>query len=273
LDFFHDWSTQAIEARLALAHDAEDTWTHRLNFWAGFELSGTNGARPFVGERDSVTAMIIGEDVAALVRRIHELGPEFWNLDFETSAAIHYLVTHGRTDVIVRAFDATRTRTDVNLADLAHPELIVALRRAGRTADADRLFQELRRKYRRQRGLSAGRMAGFIATERALAGDRAGALAALERVQSEHEMFLWNQYDHPYSYLPFQVLASEPRFIALARSFDEKLVREQKEALAASRRLRIQLPYQVRIGNPYLSAPAGLRAKAVYRNVKRLSYS
>ena len=261
LDFFHDWSTQAVEAAIALREDPDDTWTHRLNFWAGFELGGIDGARPFVGERDSITAMIIGDDVDALTRRISELGPDFWNLDFETSAAIHYLVTHGRTDVVVHAFDATRDHKDMRLSDLAHPELIAALQKAGRRSDAQRLLQELGRKYRKQRGLSEGRMAGFRATELALSGDRVGALAALERVQAEREMFLWNQYDHPYSYLPFQSLASEPRFVALARSFDEKLAREQKEALAEAKQRGLRLPYAVRPGNPYPSAP-GVRSSS-----------
>jgi hypothetical protein len=184
------------------------------------------------------------------------LGSEFWNLDFETSAAIHYLVTHGRTDVVVRAFDATRNHRDVRPADLAHPELIVALREAGRISDAERVFQELRRKYRRQRGLSAGRMAGFMATELALAGNKAGALSALETVQAEHEMFLWNQFDHPYSYLPFRTLVSEPRFIALVRAFDQKLTKEQQEALRDASRRRIALPYSIRIGIPYRGWPS-----------------
>ena len=220
--------------------------------------------------------MIIDDDLDALIRRTMDLGPEFWNLDFETSAAIHYLVTRGRTDVVVRAFDSARNRGDVGSTDLLHPELIVALRKAGRNADADRLLRALRRKYQRQRGLSVGRMAGFVATERALSGDKAAALAALERVQAEHEFFLWNQFDHAYSYLPFRVLASEPRFLALVRAFDAKIIREQKEALARARRLGIRLPYAIRIGNPYQSSPIGhgqLDADAWKATVKRSGYA
>ena len=60
-------------------------------------------AAPY-GRPGSMTRLILSDDFPAVVKRMNQLDDEFWSLEYETGATLHYLLTKGRADLVVAAF-------------------------------------------------------------------------------------------------------------------------------------------------------------------------
>jgi len=92
---------------------------------------------------DPMTTAILKGDNARFVAEAKALGPDFWDrANFWGSARLLLLMGHARD--LIEIYDRSKPaiqRGHLDIDTVAVPELIVALRQARRTAEADRLLQ------------------------------------------------------------------------------------------------------------------------------------
>jgi TolB-like protein/DNA-binding SARP family transcriptional activator len=168
---------------------------------------------------DSIAAAALNSDWRGLARAASSIGPEYWNISkFWNSASL--LVQSGEGDAVVAMYDRDRSLVGtgaVNAEDIASPATIVALRRAGRSSDADRLLAQMRSidAAMPNRGLLGAdkEVRGLMIA--ALSGDRDTAIRGLDEISRRDPLMLAYIPAAALRYDPaFAPLASDPRFLA-----------------------------------------------------------
>lgn len=231
-----DISTGYAAAREMLRLQPRHEQARRIMMWFRIYIGDRTGAVQ-LSSPDSVTAIILRDDLGSLIRKTKELGSDFWSLDWETDDASNYLVRRGRPDVLVGLFETARASSrgrepQISAIDSA---VIVALRRAGKNREADTLIGDVER-YVDRSGLPAGVAAWAQADLLLTRGRKEEALAKLEQAQRDN---WWNVQS---SVVPledrvvFDSVRDHPRFQALIRNYYANIAREKRELAAELKR-------------------------------------
>ncbi|GAA4739885.1 hypothetical protein GCM10023264_01060 [Sphingomonas daechungensis] len=177
---------------------------------------------------DPMTIAILNGNLEKVVAEAKALGPDFWDrANFWGSARL--LLLMGRGSDLVEIYDRTRPAIQagqVDITSVAVPELVLALQRAGRTADANRLLATYAQNTSQlpQAGLGGAIRTVNEANIAALSGRRDEALAKLDELSRKSPLSL-NQ-------VPPISLLKNPLFASL--NGDQRLA-------AADERLRAAL--------------------------------
>ena len=160
---------------------------------------------------DSVAAAALSSDWAALARAATSLGPEYWNISKFWNAD-RRLVESGHGDAIVAMYDRDRglvATGAVNAEDMATPATIIALRRAGRSSDADRLLRQMKAIHDAMpdRGLLGADKTIRGVMIASLSGDHEGAIRGLDELSRRDPLML--------AYIPAAALRYDPAFAPL----------------------------------------------------------
>jgi len=173
---------------------------------------------------------------------------EYWKVVTIAEIASPLLLEQHRSRELVRLFDSSFAAPEAfyaidqaNRAYLQAPLVALALREAGRNADADRLLAmaDARLSSALRRPAVPGDILAMLARVRAVQGRRAEALELLDRAAAMG----WPIGYHPYpdllgpqlaDDLAFRTIAREPRFRRIAGAYAALLARERREVLAGS---------------------------------------
>jgi len=191
----------------------------RLNLGSVLAVMGENrAAARFI--YDGLGNAAISGNWTALAKSAEAMGAQYWDqYDFWNAAGL--MINTGHADTIVRLYDSARPLVAsgrMSLDRVAQPEAIIALRRARRTADADRLLAQFQREVDRlpDKGIMGDEKRfsrGIIA---ALAGNRDVAIRVLDLCSREKPFRLASIPAMALRYDPvFGWLASDPRFPAI----------------------------------------------------------
>lgn len=184
----------------------------RLDFAAVLAELGQRQQALELMKSDSIAAPVLSSDWSALDRSIRSMGPEYWSLSKFWNAG-DLSVESGHADRIVAMYDRDRglvASGAVNARDMVNPATIVALRRAGRSSDADQLLQQMKSiaaalPSRGELGDDKKIKGVLIA---ALNGDREAALRGLDDISRRQPLML--------AYIPATALRYDPTFAPLA---------------------------------------------------------
>jgi len=232
-----DLSTLYLATRESLRLRPNHEQARRSMMWFYIFVGDRSRALSYVSGADSVTAMILRDDLPALVRKVAALGTDFWSLNWETYDASDYLVRHGRSDLVADLFMRTRAATGGKdpQPTAIDSSVVLALRRAGKPQLAEELLGELERDLDR-----SGTPAAVAAQGRAdlllLRGEQEKALDLLETAQRAH---WWNVQP---SILPledrvvYDSVRDHPRFRAIVRTWYSNVNREKLELASELRR-------------------------------------
>jgi TolB-like protein len=192
----------------------------QLNFAATLAQLGQRQQAAQVMASDPVAHAALTGNWNALASATERLGAGFWNISgFWNSAGL--LVASGHSDAIVRFYDRDRflNAPEIRNSDnVAIPETIVALRRAGRNGDAEKLLKMLAdRKNRLPDSGLLGEEKNIGATAIAsLKGDRETAIRGLDEWSRHRPVELTPIPAMALRYDPvFSWLASDRRFPAI----------------------------------------------------------
>lgn len=192
----------------------------RLNLAATLAQLGERRRAASLMPDDSLATAAMQGDMQGLARAAEALGAGFWNQSGWWNSA-DLLVASGRSAEIVRFFDRDRPLATGQIEgndNVAVPDIIVALRKAGRNADAEKLLLVFRNRVRslpntgllgEEKSLGAGQIA-------ALSGDREAAIRSLDYwsrrnpIELTHIPAMALRYD-----AAFGSLADDPRFPAI----------------------------------------------------------
>jgi hypothetical protein len=148
------------------------------------------------------------------------MGAQFWDqYGFWNSAAL--LIGSGHSDTLVRLYDEARpliASKRLSIERVTQPETIIALRKAGRQADADRLLAQYRQDKDRlpDRGLLGEEKQFSIGVIAALTGNRDAAIRTLDEVSRRNPFRMVPIPAMALRYDPvFGRLANDPRFPAI----------------------------------------------------------
>jgi DNA-binding SARP family transcriptional activator/TolB-like protein/tetratricopeptide (TPR) repeat protein len=182
-----------------------------------------------LGERKKAFDLMKSDDVGAaalssnwpmLARAATTLGSEYWNISKFWNAG-NLLVQSGHGDVVVAMYDRDHglvASGAVNPRDMINPATVVALRRAGRSREADGLLQQMRSIYASfpDRGLLGidKSVKGILLA--ALSGDRERAIRGLDEISRRDPLTLTYNPAMALRYDPaLAPLSSDPRFPAI----------------------------------------------------------
>jgi tetratricopeptide (TPR) repeat protein len=206
----YDLAGQLRTTRL-LQKNYPDERTNRLNLAAVLaELGERRAAAELVAYDPVATAALTG-DWKALARDVRALGPAFWDRGGFWNAP-GLLVASGQSDSLANLYyrDLPLVRSGlIDIDDVARPEVIVALRRSGHVADANRLLAQYRQHLNHlpDVGLFAEEKRAGAAAIAEMTGDRETAIRRLD--QSTRET--------PYYYaIPAMALRYDPVFGSLS---------------------------------------------------------
>ena len=193
---------------------------NRLDFAAVLAELGERNQALELMTSDSIAAAVLSSNWPALARATNAMGPEYWDVaKFWDSGDL--LVQSGHGDMVVAMYDRDRGLVDrgaVNAREMANSATVVALRRAGRSQDANRLLEQMGSIYASfpDRGLLGvdKRIKGVLIA--ALSGDRETAIRRLDETTRRDPL--------TFAYIPAMALrydpalaplASDPRFVAI----------------------------------------------------------
>ena len=230
-----DISSGYAAARAMLRLQPRHEQARRLMMWFRIYIGDRTGASQ-LSSPDSVTAMILRDDLGSLIRKAKELGADFWSLDWETADASNYLVRRGRSDVLASLFESTRATSrgrepQISAIDSA---VILALRRAGKNREADTLIADVER-YVDRSGLPPGIAAWAKADLLLTRGRKEEALAKLEQAQRDNWWNLQSSVVPLEDRAAFHSVRNHPRFHAMIRNYYANIARERRELSAELR--------------------------------------
>jgi DNA-binding SARP family transcriptional activator len=200
-----------------------------------------------LGDRQSALAVLQPEDVLLRaiinrdlqqVERVARDSPSlFWHQELAMTRAGELLVANGQDKLLLQLLDArytdlARIREDLYDFIPPAPALIVALREAGRTTEADELIRIALERIEADiaDGVSSITWAFEHAQLLALAGDNAAALTQLEQLlQKRWPDLLVSPFVPVTDFVAFRALKSDPRMIALQQQLNARIqaAREQ----------------------------------------------
>ena len=196
----------------------------RLNYASALSLLGENRAAGKLIGYDRLGSAALTGDWNGLARTARSMGAQYWDqYSYWNSAAL--LIASGNSDVLVRLYDQARpliVDKRLSIERVTQPETIVALRRIGRNADADKLLSRYRQDQDRlpDRGLLGEQKRFSVAIIAALTGNRDAAVRGLDEMSRRKPFRLATIPAMALRYDPvFGWLATDPRFAAI----DERL--------------------------------------------------
>lgn len=192
----------------------------RLNLASALSLLGENHAAARLVGYDRLGVAALTSNWPALAQATEAMGAQYWDqYGFWNTASL--LIDTGHSDTIVKLYDAARPLVaagQMSADAVAQPETIIALRKAGRRAEADRLLAQLRaQKARLPSGGVLGDEKHFsVAVIAALTGDRETAIRGLDQASRQKPFRMASIPAMALRYDPvFGWLSNDPRFAAI----------------------------------------------------------
>jgi len=152
----------------------------------------------------------------------------------DTDAAAELLVSAGRGDELIRAYD--RAGRNVRSTDFSgYGPLIVALRETGRPGEANSLLNEFARGAREISRRGQTPFSSLLQAQIAgLRGECDGGIRILERQFREMNLeFLFDYLGEPFDQVAYRCMQRNPRFEALRAEKNRVVQRERREAIVA----------------------------------------
>jgi hypothetical protein len=254
-----DLSKAVIADRAWLSNRPEGTQARRLMMWLKIFLGDRKGALSDTSSPDTITAIILKDDLGDLLEKVSGLGADFWSLDWETLDASEYLYSHGRSDVLLTLYDQARAESggEQPTSYAISPPLILALRDAGRKPEADRLERERADITER---LARGVRPVVVALPRSeilfLRERDAEALELLELAQGDDWWNLQPSITRLEDRAIYRRVRKHPRFRAIMRDHYANIDRERRELAAELKRFASgpMDPERLIAANPYHSS-------------------
>lgn len=228
VEIFGDWSNSYVAALGGLEGAPPHDRASQPAMWSSLLLFGPAAALPYA-DPGSMTALLLQGDPAKVAAKATELGVEFWGLGYETTAAVHFLLQHGKQDVLLAAYDLGR-RLGLPAEALNFPEVAVALRAAGRSEEASAILKSFGTEVAQMQGLGPRRHALYWAMHRALQGRRDEAIRQLRSAKDGSWWAVSEVIDHPYNLAAFRPLRGDRRFQAMVNDYDQWVAKERREA-------------------------------------------
>jgi DNA-binding SARP family transcriptional activator/TolB-like protein len=217
-----------------------------------------------LGERQRAAALMtfdpraeaaITGDWAGLQRSVAGLGNGFWDQsNFWNAASL--LVASGHSDLIVTLLDRDRPTFDQNrfvFDNLAIPEMIIALRKAGRNPEADRLLAEFHAREAKLPSI------GLFAEEKALAATKAAALDGDRESTVRRLDELSRRSPFELAEIPAMALRYEPAYAWLSNDPRFAAIEDRIRVAINSERAKVGLPPISR--EAWISDPKALLTK------------
>lgn len=215
-------SLRLTERLMRLAPAERRSGIDVAEIWAA--LGENKRALDALPPEEQIGKRALAGDPIALARDAEARAPTFWATVSGWWSTDELLVASGQGAALIRLYDREYRDPAAYLAD--HPAvdrsattaLIVALRDAGREKEAVTLIRGTLRQMRtnERNGLSPRTLERERAALLALAGNREGAIAALDRASKDHWFSLVPLPYRPLRDIPaFRSLASDPRLVAI----------------------------------------------------------
>jgi len=189
----------------------------RVNLASALSVLGDNREAAKFVAYDRVGTAALASNWPALAAAVEAMGADFWDqYGFWNTAAL--LIESGHSDTIVKLYDIAQpliASGHLPSGAVAQPETIIALRRAGRGAEAERLLAQLRREKAKlpNVGLLGDEKQFGAAAIAALTGDRETALRLLDQWSKQKPLRMASAPAMALRHDPvFGSLASDPRF-------------------------------------------------------------
>ena len=183
----------------------------RFNLASSLSLLGERDEAFRVFGSDPVAAAVLARNWPDMAAAALAMGPEFWDRWGFWNLS-NLLLATGRGNIIVKMFDRDRALIESGAIEIDHvasPELVIALRQAGRRAEADRflaMFEASKDKLP-DIGMLKNRKAMGAVIVAALRGDRERALQGIDKLSRERPL--------NFLHLPAISLRHEPSFASL----------------------------------------------------------
>lgn len=183
----------------------------RFNLASSLSLLGQNDEALRVFGADRLAGAVLARKWPDMAAAASAMGPEFWD-QWGFWNISNLLLATGHGNVIVKMFDRDRALIDagaIEIDNVAAPELVIALRQAGRRAEADRFLAifEANKNKLPDVGLLRKRKALATVIVAALRGDRERALRGIDTLSRERPLH--------FLHLPAISLRYEPAFASL----------------------------------------------------------
>ena len=226
-----DPSGALVAAVQAHRLDPDDVYTSQFLWNAYVELGLSELARPFTA-RGSLADLVLARDVKGVAAYVRKAGPSFWSMSEDTAAAAELLISSGKGDELVRAYD--HANKNIQNSDFSgYGPLIVALRDARRETEANKLLSKFSRGAREisQRGNTP--FSSLLQAQAAgLSGDCDGGVRILDRQFREVNLeFLFDYLDKAFDRVAYRCMRGKPAFEALRAKKNALVSREQREAI------------------------------------------
>ncbi len=214
---FNDDLAGQLKTTSALQRSYPEERQMGLNLASTLSLLGDNQAAAKLVGYDRLGSAALTGNWTALANAAQTTGAHYWDQSgYWNSAAL--LIASGHGDTLVQLYDAARPMVAdgrISVDRVAQPETIVALRRAGRQAEADRLLTQYRRAKDRlpNGGLLGDEKRFSVGVVASLTGNRDAAIRALDHWSRVKPFRLAPIPAMALRYDPtFGWLASDPRF-------------------------------------------------------------
>lgn len=239
---FGDLAVALVAAHRLMEADPNSSFAMASGLTEFRRLHGRQAAARYARGHDSLSALSVLDDPAAMRRRVAELGRDFWASDYDIDVAGQYLVARGFEADLLRSYDQARAAGMARDDDVfASEPLAVALRRAGRTGEATFVIGQLRRRIDRQRGREYRRLAYRWALLHALEGRTDAAFEALADAIANRSWVVNDVIDAPLDHVALADLRGDRRFARLVAAFESDIARERARAVGIERLSSAQL--------------------------------
>ena len=210
----------------------------RLSLASALAQLGESSQAAKLMTTDPLASAVLSRNWNGLARAATAMGATFWyEPGFWNAPAL--LVSSGHADALVKVYDASKPATRagrLDISNVARPETIVALRLAGRSAEADQLAQVAARQ------VSSMSRAGLMGDEKsieeaglaAVRGDRETALRDLDGLSRRSPIQL--------TYIPAMSLEHDPSFERLGNDARFVVIDERVRAAVNAARSKVGLP-------------------------------
>jgi DNA-binding SARP family transcriptional activator/TolB-like protein len=216
-----DRSADELKVMRALYRAHPEERQMRFGLASVLALLGEHADARKVHPGDKVGVAVLSSDWDSLAAQARAMGTDFWE-QWGYWNMSNLLLASGHAAVLLELYDRDRTKIEsgeIDRDNVDTPELIIALRRANRGAEANAMlarFAAQKDKLPDGGGLLGLRKIVASATVAALRGDRNRALAGLERVARERPMGLAAIPAISLRYSPaLAFLANDPRLAAI----------------------------------------------------------